>query len=205
MEIDMSLVREPWRGAKMNPPKRRPYASHDPDLKKARKKAQRKIRKGQLISAEGIKELWKPIEEWDDEELARGRPRDMGGGFRGRKPTWVTPEVHEAALDRFKLIIREGMNASTHKAIKVVENILENEEVDRRGKPIVSFATKFQAATFLIEHVLGKPKQHTEMDISVKLQGILANSIITPGVAFGELAEAYEDAEVVEDEEEEND
>jgi hypothetical protein len=205
MELDMSNIREPWRGAKMQPPRTKPQPSQDKKVKQARARARRKIRKGEMLMREGLEAIWKPIEEWDDEELARGRPRSNDGTFSGRKPGWVTPEIHEAALDRFKTIIREGTNAATHKAVAVVVSILENDEVDRRGKPIVPATTKFAAATFLIEHVLGKPKQHTEVDISVKLQGLLATAMIMPGQSMPALADGVIEAEVIDDDEAEED
>ena len=34
---------------------------------------------------------------------------------------------------------------------------------------------------YFIDHTLGKPKQRVETDISVKLQGLLASVVITPG------------------------
>jgi hypothetical protein len=46
----------------------------------------------------------KPMSEWDTEELARGRPRDKNGGFRGDTPKWITPLM----LDEEMLSLRFG-------------------------------------------------------------------------------------------------
>lgn len=131
--------------------------------------------------SEEFRKLYKPIEKWDADELARGRPRAKDGTFGGRAPRWLTREVHEESMTRFRQVIRDGMNENTNTALTTIRWILSCDEVDEKGKPVVSPSTKLDAAKFLVEHVLGKPKQHIETDISVKLQGILASSIITPG------------------------
>lgn len=122
----------------------------------------------------------KPVDEWDEEELARGRPRDKNGQFRGPKPAWVTAEIHESALERFQAVVRSGMRVASVDALNVLKDILNDEATDNRGKPVVSASTKLQAAQFLIEHIVGKPTQRIESDVSVKLQGILGAVMVNP-------------------------
>lgn len=145
---------------------------------RARRAAERKRPKA--MSEAEFDALYKPIDEWDLEELSRGRPRNVDGNFRGRKPTWITREVHERAMEQFQLAIKTEMSTSSITALDTLRYILENEEVDERGKPIVPAAAKLQASTFLLEHVVGKPKQHVQQDISVKLQGILGAVMVNP-------------------------
>lgn len=135
-------------------------------------------RKKQGFDTPEYKRLYKPVEEWDAEELARGRPRDKNGGFQGKPPRWITRELHEESMTRFRQVIRDGMNTRTNDALTVIKNILDDDERDENNKPIVSASTKLDAAKFLVEHVLGKPKQHIETDISVRLQGLLATSVV---------------------------
>jgi hypothetical protein len=122
----------------------------------------------------------KPIDEWDMEELARGRPRDSRGGFRGPKPKWITRVVHEQSMERFKAAIKSDMNATTVTAMDALRGVINNEQVDDKGKPLVPASVKVDAAKFLIEHVVGKPKQQLEADVSVQLQGILAVVMANP-------------------------
>jgi hypothetical protein len=128
--------------------------------------------------------LYKPIEEWDLDELARGRPRDVDGGFKGRKPKWITRQVHEEAMERFTAVIKTEMGVQGITAIDTLKMILTNEETDERGKAVVPPAAKIQASTFLLEHIVGKPKQHVQQDISVKLQGILGSVMVNPNEAL---------------------
>lgn len=125
----------------------------------------------------------KPLDEWDAEELARGRVRDRKGGFTGSAPKWISGEIHEEAMDRFTSIVKTGMRVHAVDALTVIGSIINNEEIDNRGRPQVAPSTKLQAAQFLIEHVVGKPTQRVEQDISVKLQGILASVMVNPNEA----------------------
>lgn len=137
-----------------------------------------------LMSDIEFETLYKPIEEWDLDELAHGRPRNIDGNFSGRKPSWITREVHEKAMEQFQMVVKTEMGTLTPTALGTLEWVLSNEERDERGKPIVPPAAKNQAAFFLIEHVVGKPKQHVQQDISVKLQGILGSVMVNPNEAL---------------------
>lgn len=147
-----------------------------------RNRIRAQTRKGNLdkVGSE-FKKLYKPIEEWDSEELARGRPRDTRGGFMGKAPKWISRELHEESMNRFRQALRDETNSSANKAVSVINRIMDDDETDHRGKPRTPPSTKLDAAKFLLEQVLGKPKQHIETDISVKMQGMLATAIITPG------------------------
>lgn len=149
--------------------------------KQVRARARRQIQKGKPVSEEDF-EAWsgKPIDEWDIEELSRGRPRDAGGGFRGMPPKYMPRAVHERIAERFKMLVRDQLNQNSVVALGVIGNLLANEEVDDKGKPLVPASTKLDAAKWLVEHVVGKPVQPTQTDISVKLQGVLGAVMVNP-------------------------
>ena len=144
--------------------------------KQIRARARRKMH----IGMEELATLYKPLEEWDHEELARGRPRAKDGSFKGATPKFIDRAVHEQIVRKFEAVVREEMNGHTVEALKLVGMILEDDERDERGKPVVNASTKLDAAKFLIEHVIGKPKQRVETDISVKLQGLLGTVMVNP-------------------------
>lgn len=145
--------------------------------KQTRAKARRKVQRRDAA----LKELYKPIEEWDNEELARGRPRDHEGKFRGRPPGWVSRSIHEEAVRRFTEVSQSDMRALVPTAIATVRILLYNDEVDEKGKLVVPPSVKLQAAQWVVEHLVGKPTQRIEQDISVRLQGILATALVQPG------------------------
>ena len=149
--------------------------------KQIRARARRRGKRANIMTQEEAAALYrKPIEEWDLEELARGRPRNSKGGFSGPKPMWITSAVHEAAMEKYTAAIKSDMRATTTHAVDMIKELIQSEDVDDKGKPIVPASVKLQAATFLLEHIVGKPTQRVEQDISVKLQAILGSVMVNP-------------------------
>lgn len=122
----------------------------------------------------------KPMEEWDLQELAKGRPRDKNGNFTGASPKWVTRDMHERSLELFKKAIRTDMQSHTIRALEVISDVMDDESCDDKGKPNVNASTKVDVAKFLIEHLMGKPTQPIQSDISIRLQGVLGASLVMP-------------------------
>lgn len=189
--------------------------------KQVRARARRKLQKGEKLDDETF-DAWagKPIDEWDIEELAKGRPRSADGKFRGMPPKYIPRAVHERIAERFKMMIRDQMNQNSVQALGVISNLLQSMEVDDKGKPLVPASTKLDAAKWLIEHVIGKPVQPTQTDISVKLQTVMGAVMVNPSMDsdhpdrmalprgytaahFGE--RGVIDAEVLEDDEDDED
>jgi len=134
-----------------------------------------------IVTAEEMGYLYqKPVEEWDLEELAAGRPKNAKGHFKGPQPKWITRELHEEAMNQYTLAVKKNMRMTTVDALTVISRIITDESVDEKGKPNVAASTKLDASKFLLEHVVGKPTQRIENDVSVKLQGILAQVMVNP-------------------------
>lgn len=165
------------------------------EMKQKRARARRKARHAEAA----IAEVYKPLEEWDEEELARGRPRAEDGSFRGKAPTWISRELHEEILKQFTDATQGELRGLIPKALASIQVILESTELDEKGRAVVPYATKLDAAKWVIEHLVGKPTQRVEADISVKLQAVLASALVNPDSA-GELVSAI-DAESWEDDE----
>lgn len=154
--------------------------------KQIRARARRKAKRREIMTDQEFEYLYeKPVEEWDMEELAKGRPRNSAGGFSGPRPKWVTSAVHERAMERYTAAVKTDMRATTVDALDAIRWIIQNEDVDDKGKPIVPAGTKLEASKFLIEHVVGKPTQRIESDVSVKLQGILGQVMVNPNDLVG--------------------
>lgn len=146
---------------------------------------------------------WKPIEEWDLQELAHGKPRSKNGDFRGRKPKWITDEVaHEAKrrlMDETFTQIAEHMTV----ALRCIVNLIKNEDVDDNGRPVVDSATKLKASIFIIEHILGKPKAVVEIEAADFTRKMLASAIVLddgqpqdmPVILEGSIIEKDDDAD----------
>lgn len=149
--------------------------------RQAFRRAKRKLARGDRLSDEEFNKICKPVEEWDIEELARGYPKKKDGKFPGVPPNlMLRTEMSERVEALFKQHVRLGMRGSTVSALKVIQDILDNTDTDNRGKALVSASAKLDAAKFLVEHLLGKPTQRVEEDISVKLSGLLAGVMVSP-------------------------
>lgn len=154
--------------------------------KQIRARARRAVaRRDKKAMQDEAKQLYKPIEEWDMEELARGRPRNAAGTFSGRPPTWISREIHEAAIEKFKSMVKQGMNANAVQALFTLDKILGNDEIDNRGRPLVPASVKLSAAQYLLDHVVGRAMQPTQTEISVKLQAILGSVMVSPAEVEG--------------------
>jgi hypothetical protein len=133
------------------------------------------------------------IEEWDDEELNRGRRRDVNGKFTGRDPkvipTHVYHEVVRRSIRRAQLTLHEGgTNAATVKAIQTLVAIMESPSADDKAR--------VAAAKIVLDRGLGK--EATNVEVTVKPPAFLG--IIQAGlVALPAGDSDIIDAEVVED------
>lgn len=149
--------------------------------KQERARARRKA--GKLQKA--VVSYMKPIEDWDAEELARGRPKAEDGTFRGRPPSWISASVHEEAIKRFTDLTQADMRGLVPIALETIKDLMTNTDEDEKGRPVVPPAVRMQASQWVVEHLVGKPKQRLEADISVKLQGILAQVMVDPNQVPG--------------------
>ena len=122
----------------------------------------------------------KPLDEWDVEELAKGYPRRPDGSLPRRKPSYIPRSVHEEAISRFRDVAAADMRAIVPEAIETVRLLIENNDIDEKGRMVIPPSVKLEAAKWVVEHLVGKPRQPVDVDVSVKLQGILADVMVSP-------------------------
>jgi hypothetical protein len=148
---------------------------------------------------------YKPMDEWDLEELARGRVRNKAGGFSGAAPAWITQEVTKEAKRRLLDYTHGQLAGHIDQAIRTMANLMTSVEVDENGKPIVDPKTKFAAAAFIIEHTIGKPKAIIEVNEgeNIVARAIASAIILDDGKPQGHRGTI--EGEIVPDEEEDDD
>lgn len=120
----------------------------------------------------------KPIEEWDLAELAHGRPRNVAGHFAGRSPDWITPFVMREAKRRLMTEVYGDLAAYADQAIKVMVGLMNSRALDANGKPLVDAATRFKAAQYILDHIIGKPKAVFEVEASDQVKAFLAKALV---------------------------
>lgn len=147
-----------------------------------KRRAKRKSERGARLTDQEFEILFpRPLEEWSLQELAKGYPKNAHGEWPSHPPNqFLRQEIRERIERRFKTSVKERMNVSTVTALETIQDILDNEDIDPRGRPIVPASTKLDTAKLLIEHLLGKPKQHVETEINGTLHSILAAVMVSP-------------------------
>ena len=139
----------------------------------------------------------KPVDEWDWEELSRGRPRGEDGTFKGEKPRWITPVIQAEARKRMRMLTEDELMTHASTAIDVLKDLMTDENYDDFGKPTTPAAVKLQAATYIINHIIGTPRARVEVDshnplvdlmgaILVNPDGEASHSIVIEGQVVGE-------------------
>lgn len=113
----------------------------------------------------------KPLELWDMEELARGKPRRSDGKFGGASPVWLTPAIMLEAKRRFIQMTFADLAVYATKAVKVIAKVMEDPNVDDR--------IRLDAAKFIIEHVIGKAPAKVEMEVKESARDFLADILLT--------------------------
>lgn len=144
----------------------------------------------------------KPVEEWDFEELQRGRPRKPDGTFQGGpKPKWIDAVIMAEVRKRLQLMARDEIAAYTSAALDMFKRLMEDDSEDDNGRPVTPSTVKLQAATYILDQVAGKPTTKVELSGSVKLEQVLAEVMVNPD---GEDAHPVIDGYVVEEEDDDD-
>lgn len=146
---------------------------------------------------EDIAMLYKPIDEWDWEELSKGRPRGADGKFSGRKPEWITPTIQSEIRRRMQLLTEDELMTHAHSAIKVLVELMRDDTIDDFGKPAVPASVRVDAAKYVINHVIGTPKARVEIGSADPLRDLMGDVLVNPD---GEASHIVIEGEVVEDE-----
>jgi len=135
----------------------------------------------------------RPVEEWDFEELQHGCPRKPNGNWPTKKPQWITPIIMAEAQRRLRMMSQAELGLYAGQAIRCLAELMEQTK---------SPQTRFSAAQYILNHIIGMPKAHVEHSGSVELRTLLAECIVNPdGVEAHPLSlidPAVIDAEVVE-------
>lgn len=149
--------------------------------RQTRRRAERKLKRGMTITDEEFALIFRPVEQWTIEELSKGYCKTAEGRWPSRPPSQLMRgQIRERIDEEFRKRVRGSMNGLTVDALNALQRVIKDDDLDGRGRPMVPAATKVKAAEFLLDHLLGKPKQVVQEDISVRLSGILADVMVAP-------------------------
>lgn len=155
--------------------------------RQTRRRARRKLEKGLHLSDEEFEHLFKPLSEWSMTELAEGYPHADSTGKK--LPSTATSslfrgEMRERVRDELEKRVKAKLDGLAIRATESLQSVLDNEEIDGRGRPVVPAGVKASTAQYVIDRMLGKPTQHIESDLSAKLTAVLGDVMVSPEVAL---------------------
>lgn len=110
------------------------------------------------------------VEDLDDDELARGYPKDKGGKFRGRPPSMIPKELHDRMV---RELLRRGQamfQQEFQDAIETLANIATS--------PTAKESDRIKAATYIIERVAGKIPEKLELHAADPWQTIIDRIVV---------------------------
>lgn len=137
----------------------------------------------------------KPVEEWDFEELQRGKPRGPDGTFgKGGRPKWLTPVIMAEAQARLRTMSAQQLGMYAGNAIDVMVELMNHSRV-----PVV----RFNAAKYILDQIIGLPTQRVETKAQIEFESLLADVMVNPDGSSDGMVIDLEDTEW--DEEEDDD
>lgn len=165
------------------------------ERKNARRRARRSV--AQTDVGREIEILYsKPIEQWDDEELTRGRPRDKNGGFRGARPSWLTPALQTERQRRLRQLMADDLGTFAADALRTIHSVMTDKRTDDFGKPVVPASVQLDAGKYLVDQFMGKAAATIDVNQMSPLESLLADILVNPD---GQPSHQIVEGEVVED------
>lgn len=147
------------------------------DRHNARRRAKAKAAKSD-VSAEIELIYEKPIEEWDDEEITRGRPRGRDGTFRGKRPGWLTTNLQAERQRRLRQLMADELATFAADALRTIHSVMMDNETDDFGKPRVPASVQVDCGKYLVDQFIGKATATIDVHADNALTDMLADVIV---------------------------
>ncbi|MCF7552216.1 hypothetical protein [Pseudonocardia sp. WMMC193] len=165
------------------------------DRHNARRRAKTKAARADI--SDEIEVLYgKPIEDWDDEELVRGRPRDRSGRFLGRRPAWLTPALQAERQRRLRQLMADDLGTFAADALRTIHSVMMDDSRDDEGKPRVPASVRVDAGKYLVDQFMGKATATVDVHAGSQLGELLSGILVNPD---GEPSHQIIEGEVVAD------
>jgi hypothetical protein len=163
-----------------------------------RKNARRRARKAvaQADVGQEIELVYgKPIEQWDDEEIYRGRARNEDGRFtQGRRPTWLTPALQAERQRRLRQLMTDELGTFAGDGLRTLHSVMMDDSRDETGKPNVPASVRVDVGKYLVDQFMGKATATVDVHAGSQLTELMGAILINPD---GEPSHRVIDGEVV--------
>jgi hypothetical protein len=136
---------------------------------------------------------YKPVSEWDLEELGRGRPKNSDGSFTGGPaPKWLTPAIEAERQRRLKEATHDALMAHTEAAMRVLGELVKNPETPA--------SVRADIGKFIYEQQLGKATARVDVGLTAQehtMQALASAIVLDDGLPQGHLTTI--EGELIED------
>lgn len=132
----------------------------------------------EMANGVAVKRIWQnfangkiPLDELDNEELARMQVRDKRGTFIGMPPRIVPRELAQAHARELVMRNDKLIREMVLKATQVFDDVMQDDEADNRDK--------MAAARYVLERFLGKIPDKVEVTAEIKpWQGLVEGILV---------------------------
>lgn len=100
------------------------------------------------------------VEDMDDEELARGYPRDRNGNFGGRPPKVIPLTVHQRIQREFYKRMEDKLKTALPDALEALAGIATSTQHEDRDK--------LKAIDMILNRIMGKPIERVQVSSGEK-------------------------------------
>lgn len=111
------------------------------------------------------------LSDWDEEELRRGRRRDVNGGWRGKDPVIVPKAVHDELVKRTLAKANKLLTENLEAAVTVLAEVLNDKKVDPKDR--------LKAVEMIMNRAMGREPQKIEFKGESKWEAAIAHSIVS--------------------------
>lgn len=125
------------------------------------------------VSTSRVLSGYDDIEDWDDEEIRRGRRRDKSGRFRGADPKVVPKAITDELTRRLLSQAEELMRDNLAAAVQVLIEIVSDEHGQFEAKD------RLTATKMIMDRVMGKEPMRLELSQEKPWQVALRGGIVS--------------------------
>jgi hypothetical protein len=169
----------------------------DRELSRDPHRVRMRLRYGTNIERDLAMLGYKPVAQWDLEELGRGRPKNSNGSFTGGPaPKWLTPAIEAERRKRLKQATHDALMAHTDAAMRVLGELVKNPETPA--------SVRADIGKFIYEQLHGKAKSKIDLDAKVTPQTALAAAIVLDDGLPQDASMVIEDVEYIETDEQDD-
>lgn len=113
------------------------------------------------------------LDDWDEEELERGRRRDKNGGWTGKPTRLVPTDVHKELIRRKLKEATELLKTAAPEAVRVLMTIMDDTLADA--------STRVQACKIVLDRAFGPVGHAIDLNIKTPLWVEALKGGIVPG------------------------